>query len=115
MQALLIDRFDSKIEPYALEAAGLSVIVYEIIQEHGIARLGIVVLIAGIFQMVAGLARTGQWFRAVSPAVVNGMLSGIGVLILASQFHVTLARYNLLSSLEIWESKKQIPIISKFL
>lgn len=71
-------------------AAGLSVIVYEIIQEHGIARLGIVVLIAGIFQMVAGLARTGQWFRAVSPAVVNGMLSGIGVLILASQFHVTL-------------------------
>lgn len=71
-------------------AAGLSVIVFEIIQEHGIARLGIVVMIAGIFQMVAGLARTGQWFRAVSPAVVNGMLSGIGVLILASQFHVTL-------------------------
>lgn len=71
-------------------AAGLSVIVFEIIQEHGIARLGIVILIAGIFQMVAGLARAGQWFRAVSPAVVNGMLSGIGVLILASQFHVTL-------------------------
>jgi MFS superfamily sulfate permease-like transporter len=34
------------------------------------------------------LARLGQWFRAVSPAVIHGMLSGIGVLILSSQIHV---------------------------
>ena len=27
-------------------------------------------------------------FRAVSPAVINGMLAGIGVLILSAQFHV---------------------------
>src|SRR5690606_22303804 len=32
----------------------------------------------------------GQWFRAVSPAVIQGMLAGIGVLILASQLHVML-------------------------
>jgi MFS superfamily sulfate permease-like transporter len=34
--------------------------------------------------------RLGQWFRAVSPAVIHGMLAGIGVLIFASQFHVML-------------------------
>lgn len=71
-------------------AAGLTVIVWEIVQEHGLQTLGIIVLLAGIIQLVAGLLKLGQWFRAVSPAVVNGMLSGIGVLIFASQFHVML-------------------------
>lgn len=69
-------------------AAGLFVIVSEIIVELGIAALGIVVLAAGVIQVLAGLAKLGSYFRAVSPAVIQGMLSGIGVLILASQFHV---------------------------
>jgi MFS superfamily sulfate permease-like transporter len=37
---------------------------------------------------LAGAFRLGQGFRAVSPAVVQGMLAGIGILIFASQFHV---------------------------
>ena len=37
---------------------------------------------------MAGVFKLGQWFRAVSPAVIHGMLAGIGVLIFASQFHV---------------------------
>jgi MFS superfamily sulfate permease-like transporter len=69
-------------------AAGLAVIVYEITQKQGLAGLGIVLLLAGAIQLVAGLLRLGQWFRAVSPAVIQGMLAGIGVLIFASQFHV---------------------------
>ncbi len=69
-------------------AAGLTVIVYEIIQHHGLEMLGLVVLLAGVMQMLAGVMRLGQWFRAVSPAVIQGMLAGIGFLILASQFHV---------------------------
>lgn len=69
-------------------AAGLSVIVWEIAQEVGLAKLGLIIIIAGGFQALAGLFKLGQWFRAISPAVVNGMLSGIGVLILASQFHI---------------------------
>jgi MFS superfamily sulfate permease-like transporter len=36
------------------------------------------------------LCKLGQWFRAVSPAVIHGMLAGIGVLIFASQFHIML-------------------------
>ncbi len=69
-------------------AAGLTVIVYTLIAQHGIETLGVVVFVAGLIQLAAGAARLGQWFRAVSPAVIQGMLSGIGVLILASQFHV---------------------------
>ncbi len=69
-------------------AAGLTVIVYEIIAKFGLEYLGIIVLIAGIMQVLAGVFRIGQWFRAVSPAVIQGMLAGIGILILASQFHV---------------------------
>jgi len=69
-------------------AAGLSVIVYQLVQTHGFAALGWIVLVAGLIQLVAGLAGLGQWFRAVSPAVIHAMLAGIGVLIFASQFHV---------------------------
>jgi MFS superfamily sulfate permease-like transporter len=69
-------------------AAGLTVIVYEIVQRFGFEMLGLAVLIGGAFQLAAGAFRLGQWFRAVSPAVIKGMLSGIGVLIFASQFHV---------------------------
>ena len=52
--------------------------------------LGTSVFIAGILQIVAGQLKLGQWFRAVSPAVIKGMLAGIGVLIVVSQFHVML-------------------------
>lgn len=69
-------------------AAGLTVIVYQIVQEQGIGMLGPIVLAAGLIQIVAGVVRVGNWFRAVSPAVIHGMLAGIGVLIFASQFHL---------------------------
>lgn len=71
-------------------AAGLTVLVWEIVQNSGIRALGVIVLLAGLAQIIAAVLRLGQWFRAVSPAVIHGMLAGIGVLILASQFHVML-------------------------
>lgn len=55
-----------------------------------LAVMGISVFLAGLLQLAAGWLGLGQWFRAVSPAVIKGMLAGIGVLILASQFHVML-------------------------
>ena len=55
---------------------------------HALAAMGVAVLICGVLQVLAGGLKLGQWFRAVSPAVVRGMLAGIGVLIFASQFHV---------------------------
>ncbi|MBX9788440.1 MAG: SulP family inorganic anion transporter [Pirellulales bacterium] len=67
---------------------GVIVVVYDLVQQHGLPMLGIVVLGAGVLQLLAGTLRLGQWFRAVSPAVIQGMLAGIGILIAASQFHV---------------------------
>lgn len=69
-------------------AAGLTVLVFELIQKHGIEWLGISVLGAGLLQYIAGKAGLGRMFQAVSPAVIRGMLAGIGVLIFSSQFHV---------------------------
>ncbi len=69
-------------------AAGLTVIVFDLVQNHGLEVLGFAVLIGGALQLIAGVLRYGRWFRAVSPAVIHGMLAGIGVLILSSQFHV---------------------------
>ncbi|MFK7928955.1 MAG: SulP family inorganic anion transporter, partial [Myxococcota bacterium] len=69
-------------------AAGLVVLVVEIVQAHGIGTLAVLIIIAGVLQIAAGVFRIGQWFRAIAPAVIYAMLAGIGVLIFASQFHV---------------------------
>lgn len=69
-------------------AAGLAVMVALFIQNYGFETLGIIVLLGGLMQLTAGLLRLGQVFRAVSPALIQGMLAGIGILIFAAQFHV---------------------------
>ena len=69
-------------------AAGLAVVVFQLVHDSGVAMLGPILLFAGLIQAVAGRFKLGQWFRAISPAVVYGMLAGIGVLIVAGQFHV---------------------------
>jgi MFS superfamily sulfate permease-like transporter len=73
-------------------AAGLAVIVFEMVREHGLAALGPILILAGAIQLAAGLLKTGRWFRAISPEVIHGMLAGIGVLIVIQQFHVVLDR-----------------------
>lgn len=69
-------------------AAGLTVLVWQLVQDHGLRALGVAVLLAGLIQVAAGALKLGRWFRAVSPALIHGMLAGIGVIIFASQFHV---------------------------
>lgn len=71
-------------------AAGLAVIVFELVREQGITGLGPILILAGLLQFVAGLLKLGQWFRAISPSVIHGMLAGIGLLIVLQQFHVML-------------------------
>lgn len=69
-------------------AAGLAVIVGQLIVQYGFETLGLIMMVGGVVQILAGLLGLGQWFRAVSPAVIQGMLAGIGMLIFAAQFHV---------------------------
>lgn len=69
-------------------AAGLAVIIFQLVNQHGIEAIGPLVLMAGAMQFAGGLLRFGTWFRAIAPPVVFGMLAGIGVLIFAGQFHV---------------------------
>jgi MFS superfamily sulfate permease-like transporter len=69
-------------------AAGLVVLVYEIVEQQGMAALAAILVVAGLLQCIAGLLRLGRWFRAISPAVVHGMLAGSGILIVVAQIHV---------------------------
>lgn len=70
--------------------AGIGVLVLEMIQEQGIAKLGVIVLLAGLMQLAWGLLRGAKWYRAFSPAVVNGMLGGMGLIIVLTQFLIML-------------------------
>ncbi|MDE8653106.1 SulP family inorganic anion transporter [Novosphingobium album (ex Liu et al. 2023)] len=81
-------------------AAGLAVIVFEFVREHGLEALGPVLLLAGAIQLVAGALRLGGLFRSISPAVVHGMLAGIGALIVIGQFHILFDEKPMSSGLE---------------
>jgi MFS superfamily sulfate permease-like transporter len=76
-------------------SAGLSVLVLEWVVEYrtdadpyGITSIAVIVIIAGLIQAIAGFLKFGTYFRAVSPAVIRGMLAGIGIIIVVKQFHV---------------------------
>lgn len=66
-------------------AAGLAALVAETVAEHGVAMLGVIVLCSGILQVVLGVVRLGRMFQAISIAVVQGMLAGIGLPLMFSQ------------------------------
>ncbi|WP_460065397.1 SulP family inorganic anion transporter [Streptomyces sp. YKOK-I1] len=66
-------------------AAGLAALVAETVLEHGVAMLGVIVLFSGLLQIVLGLVKLGRFFQAISLAVVQGMLAGIGLPLMFSQ------------------------------
>ncbi|MER5936820.1 SulP family inorganic anion transporter [Streptomyces sp. NPDC001928] len=66
-------------------AAGLAALVAETVLEHGLAMLGVIVLFSGVLQIVLGVVRLGRLFQAISLAVVQGMLAGIGLPLMFSQ------------------------------
>ncbi|MFE4451554.1 SulP family inorganic anion transporter [Streptomyces sp. NPDC056796] len=68
-------------------AAGLTVLVFEAVQTFGLPALGVIVLSAGLLQLGMGALRLGRWFRAISLSVVEGMLAGIGLVLIAGQLY----------------------------
>jgi MFS superfamily sulfate permease-like transporter len=81
-------------------AAGLVVLVAETLAQFGVAMFSVILLLAGLAQVAAGVFTLGVWFRAISPAVIHGMLAGIGILIIGSQFHIMLDRTPLTSGID---------------
>ncbi|MER5426162.1 SulP family inorganic anion transporter [Streptosporangium roseum] len=71
-------------------AAGLSLVVAELVTTYGWRATCMITLMAGALQLLLGLFRVARAALAVSPAVVHGMLAGVGVVIALSQLHVVL-------------------------
>ncbi|AOR31480.1 sulfate transporter [Streptomyces fodineus] len=72
-------------------AAGMTVLVFEAVKEFGLPVLGAIVLAAGLLQVGMGLLKLGRYFRAISVSVVEGMLAGIGLVLIAGQSYPALA------------------------
>ncbi|MEV7094744.1 bifunctional SulP family inorganic anion transporter/carbonic anhydrase [Amycolatopsis sp. NPDC051045] len=71
-------------------AAGLTVVMAETIQTFGWAVTCAIAVAAGACQILLGLSRIARAALAISPAIVHGMLAGIGVTIVLGQLHVIL-------------------------
>jgi carbonic anhydrase len=71
-------------------AAGLTVIVAETIGRFGWATTCAITMLAGVVQLLFGLSRVARAALTLSPAIVHGMLAGIGVTIVLAQLHVVL-------------------------
>jgi carbonic anhydrase len=71
-------------------AAGLTVVVAELVDRFGWPATCAIVTAAGVVQIGFGLSRLARFAQAIPPAVVHGMLAGIGGTIVLAQLHVVL-------------------------
>jgi carbonic anhydrase len=71
-------------------AAGLTVVVAELVTRFGWQTTCLITAGAGLLQIAFGCARIARFSQAIPPAVVHGMLAGIGITIALSQLHVVL-------------------------
>ncbi len=71
-------------------AAGLTVVTADLIQQYGWRATCAITALAGLTQLALGSLRVARSALAVSPAIVHGMLAGIGVTIALAQLHIVL-------------------------
>ncbi|MEU0334877.1 SulP family inorganic anion transporter [Streptomyces sp. NPDC006193] len=71
-------------------AAGLTVVTAELIHRYGWRTTCGITVLAGLAQLGLGCLRVARGALAVSPAVVHGMLAGIGITIAVAQLHIVL-------------------------
>ncbi|MGW3401381.1 SulP family inorganic anion transporter [Streptomyces zhihengii] len=71
-------------------AAGLTLVTAELIQHYGWRATCAVTVAAGFCQLGLAALRVARSALAVSPAIVHGMLAGIGVTIALAQIHIVL-------------------------
>ncbi|MEY2227475.1 SulP family inorganic anion transporter [Streptomyces sp. BF23-19] len=71
-------------------AAGLTVVTAELIQHYGWRTTCAITVLAGVCQLGLAALRTARSALMVSPAIVHGLLAGIGVTIALAQLHIVL-------------------------
>ncbi|MEQ4719721.1 bifunctional SulP family inorganic anion transporter/carbonic anhydrase [Nonomuraea sp. B19D2] len=71
-------------------AAGLSLVVVDLVQTYGWRATCMITLLAGAVQLLLGVVKAARAALAVSPAVIHGMLAAVGVIIALAQLHVVL-------------------------
>ncbi|OEJ60049.1 transporter [Streptomyces agglomeratus] len=71
-------------------AAGLTVVTADLIQQYGWRATCAITVLAGVCQLGLSALRVARSALAVSPAIVHGMLAGIGVTIALAQLHIVL-------------------------
>ena len=71
-------------------AAGLTVVVADLVSEFGWAITCFITAAAGALQILLGLSRVARAALAISPVVVHAMLAGIGITIALQEAHVLL-------------------------
>ncbi|TYB56036.1 carbonic anhydrase [Nonomuraea sp. PA05] len=70
--------------------ASLTVVVAGLVHTYGWRATCVITILAGAVQVLLGVFRVARAALAVSPAVVHGMLAGVGIIIALSQLHVVL-------------------------
>ncbi|MEB4208060.1 SulP family inorganic anion transporter [Mycobacterium sp. 94-17] len=71
-------------------AAGLTVVVADLVSDFGWGVTCLITVAAGAVQVLLGLSRVARAALAISPVVVHAMLAGIGITIALQQAHVLL-------------------------
>ncbi|MFC4034517.1 bifunctional SulP family inorganic anion transporter/carbonic anhydrase [Streptomyces polygonati] len=71
-------------------ATSLVVVTAGLVQHYGWPAVCAITVLAGLAQLLLGALRVARAALAVSPAVVHGMLAGIGTVIAVGQLHVVL-------------------------
>jgi carbonic anhydrase len=71
-------------------AAGLTVVVAGLVQQFGWETMCLITACAGALQLVLGWCKVARGALIIAPAVVHGMLAGIGISIALAQLHVVL-------------------------
>jgi len=70
--------------------AGLTVVVAGLVQQFGWETMCLITACAGVVQLLLGFFKVARGALIISPAVVHGMLAGIGISIALAQLHVVL-------------------------
>ena len=61
------------------------IIVYGIVQDHGIAGLTVATIMAGIFLIIMGLCKFGQLIKYIPYPITTGFTSGLAISIFSTQ------------------------------